>query len=133
MNQRTLTLELLPEPFAVAQLEPKSALPGWAHGGSLVSVTRTHAELSIVCGEASVPLDVKAQRGFRCLRVVGPLDFAETGVLQSLADPLARASISIFAISTYDTDYLLLSDVDLEASLTALSDAGHAVRRLAAA
>ncbi len=127
VNQRSLTLELLPEPFAVARLESDSAVPGWAQGGPLVSVTRTSAELSVVCAEASVPSNVKAQRGFRCLQVVGPLDFAETGVLESLAGPLARAGISIFALSTYDTDYLFLAEVDLRLGLAALTEAGHAV------
>ena len=133
MSQRSLTLELLPEPFAIAQIDRDSAVPEWAQGGALVSVTRTRAELSIVCAEASVPPDVKAQRGFRCLQVVGPLDFAETGVLESLASPLAKAGISIFALSTYDTDYLLLAEVDLEVGRAALSEAGHTVRGFGAA
>ena len=133
MNQRTLTLDLLPESFAVAQLENDSVLPAWVQGGALVSVTRTETELSIVCAEASVPSDVKAQRGFRCLRVLGPLDFAETGILESLTGPLSRVGISIFAVSTYDTDYLLLAEVELEAGLSALSEAGHTIRRSGAA
>ena len=122
-----LVLELLPELFAVAQLEPDSPTPSWAEGGPLVSVTRTHTELSIVCAEASVPDDVQAQRGWRGLRVVGPLDFAETGILESLANPLAGAHISIFSLSTYDTDYLLLPAADLEPALRAVSEAGHEV------
>jgi uncharacterized protein len=128
MNQRSLTLELFHETFAVAQLEADAEVPAWARGGPLVSVTRTRSELSIVCAEAAVPSNVKAQRGFRCLRVLGPLDFAEVGVLESLAHPLANAGISIFALSTYDTDYLLLAEVELEAGLSALSAAGHVVR-----
>lgn len=128
MNQRSLTLELLHETFAVAQLDGDSEVPAWAQGGPLVSVTRTRSELSMVCAEAYVPADVKAQRGFRCLRVLGPLDFAEVGVLESLAHPLANAGLSIFAVSTYNTDYLLLAKVDLEAGLSALVAAGHAVR-----
>ena len=129
VKQRSLTLELLSDTFAVARLEPDSSTSAWAEAGALVSVTRTRAELSIVCEDASVPVEARAQRGFRCLRVLGPLDFAETGILESLADPLARAGISIFALSTYDTDYLLMPGDDLEAALSALSEAGHAVRR----
>jgi len=127
VNQHNLKLELLPEPFAVAQLDREAAVPVWAQGSTFVSVTRTDRELSIVCTEDVVPTSVKAQRGFRCLRVVGPLDFAETGILESLAGPLAQAGISIFALSTYDTDYLFLSAVDLESGLGALSGAGHTV------
>ena len=133
MDRRSHTLELLPEAFAVAQLDCDSEVPEWAQAGALVSVTRTPAELSIVCAEACVRSKVRAQRGFRCLRVLGPLDFGETGVLESLASPLARAEISIFALSTYDTDYLLLPEAELDAGLSALSEAGHAVRRLGAA
>jgi hypothetical protein len=128
MNQRNLTLELLHETFAVAQLEGDAEVPAWAKGGPFVSVTRTRSELSIVCAEAAVPLDVKTQRGFRCLRVRGPLDFAEIGILESLAHPLANAGISIFALSTYDTDYLLFAEGELEVGLSALSAAGHVVR-----
>lgn len=133
MDQRSFTLELLPEKFAIARLEGDSAVPAWAHGGPLVSVTRTSIELSIVCAEASVPVSVKAQRALRCLRVLGPLAFSEIGVLSSIAQPLARAGVSIFALSTYDTDYLLLADSELEAGVDALNQAGHVVRRLGAA
>lgn len=101
----------------------------WAESGPVVSITRTPAELSVVCLEATVPSHAEAQRGFRCLRVAGPLDFAETGILESLAKPLALAGISIFALSTYDTDYLLLPGDNLEAAVSALSDAGHTVHR----
>jgi len=101
----------------------------WAESGPVVSITRTPAELSVVCLEAAVPSHAEAQRGFRCLRVAGPLDFAETGILESLAKPLALAGISIFALSTYDTDYLLLPGDNLEAAVSALSDAGHTVHR----
>ena len=120
MNRRSFRLELLPETFAVARLERDSETPAWVQGGPLVSVTRTRAELSIVCAEASVPSDVKVQRGFRCLRVLGPLNFAEIGVLESLANPLASAGISIFALSTYDTDYLLIKAEHLERAVSLL-------------
>lgn len=129
MKQRRLTLGPIPETLAVSRLEAKAQGPVWAESGPVVSITRTRAELSIVCEDASVPVEARARRGFRCLRVLGPLDFAETGILESLADPLARAGISIFALSTYDTDYLLMPGDDLEAALSALSEAGHAVRR----
>jgi hypothetical protein len=127
MSQHRLTIEILPEVYAVARLEPDSEIPRWAENGDLVSVTRTRDELSVVCDEVSVPSNVKARRGFRCLHVLGPLDFDETGILESLASPLARAGISIFALSTYDTDYLLLPAKDLETARAALMEAGHVV------
>ncbi|MGH9870715.1 MAG: ACT domain-containing protein [Candidatus Polarisedimenticolia bacterium] len=125
----THTLELLPGACAVARLGPGAEVPRWAGGGPFVSITRTGDELSIVCPEAAVPHDVTAQRGFRCLRVVGPLDFGVVGVLASLTGPLARAGISIFTVSTYDTDYLLLRESDLERAAATLTEAGHTVSR----
>jgi hypothetical protein len=133
MERHTLTVELLSGTFAVAQLDPASPVPSWAETGDLVCVTRTPTELSIVCDEGSVPSGVQAQRGFRCLRVIGPLDFAETGILEALAGPLAQAGVSIFALSTYDTDYVLMPADQLKHAVCALHDAGHTVRQVGAA
>ena len=91
------------------------------------AIVRTAEELSIVCAEQAVPPGVICQRGWRGLKVAGPLDFALTGVLASLAGPLAEAAVSIFAISTYDTDYLLIREVQLDTAIDALRRAGHAV------
>ena len=126
-KQHSLTLQLLPQSFAVARLEPDADVPAWAGDAEFVSVTRTLAELSIVCEESLVPGGIKAQRGFKCLRVVGPLAFTETGILESLATPLSLAGVSIFALSTFDTDYLLLPESVLEKALSALTEAGHKV------
>ena len=125
----TRRLELLPGTFAVARLDPGAEVPGWARGGPFVSLTRTDQELSILCAETGVPPDVQAQRAFRCLRVAGPLEFDVVGVLVSLAAPLAHAGISLFTVSTYDTDYLLLRESDLDRGLAALTEAGHTVSR----
>ncbi len=96
--------------------------------GAFVSITRTPDELSVVCAEVSVPDEVKAGRGWRALRVAGSLDFALTGVLAALAVPLAEAGVSIFALSTYDTDYVLLREVDLPREVATLGVAGHRMR-----
>jgi hypothetical protein len=90
-------------------------------------VTRTDEELSIVLPEDSVPMDWKAERGWRCLKVLGPLDLGLVGILASLTSPLAEAGIPIFALSTYDTDYLLVHDADLARATGALSLSGHIV------
>jgi hypothetical protein len=127
-----LTLDLLPQSMAIARLGPHDDVPAWALAGALVSVTRTTTELSIVCETALVPADVQAVRDCRCLRVIGPLSVAETGVLASLADPLARARISIFALSTYDTDYLLVPGPALEGARACLIKAGHRVQEVSA-
>lgn len=133
MDHQVLALELLPQPFAVARLAPASPVPDWARSGDLVCLTRTPAELSIVCDDVAVPLGVQVQRGFRCLRVAGPLPFDETGILESLARPLAQAGIAIFCISTYDTDYVLTPAAHLEGAVAALTAAGHTVHLESAA
>jgi hypothetical protein len=93
--------------------------------GKFFSVTRTPAELSAVCDVAALPSGVKAEAPWSMLAVRGPLDFSITGVLAGLATPLAAAGISIFAISTYDTDYVLVRNDDLDRAVRALRDAGH--------
>jgi hypothetical protein len=128
-----LTLDLLPATYAVAQLPHDAPFPEWATGLSFLSPTRTESEFSIVCTEGSVPATIKAQRGFRGFRVSGPLAFSEVGILDSLAKPLADAAISIFAVSTFETDYLFIPGKDLHGALNALSNAGHRVRLSGAA
>ncbi len=99
-------------------------MPGWA-AGELCSITRTAEELSVVCPEEAVPEAVRRQGGWRCLEVRGPLAFELTGVLASLASPLAEAGVPIFALSTFDTDYLLVPGDQLETAFGALGAAGH--------
>jgi hypothetical protein len=122
-----MKLIVLPEEFAVARLEPSDAIPAWAMQAALFSATRTPDELSMVCAASHLPLQVPAERGWRCLRVAGTIDFAVTGVLASIAGPLAAAGVSIFAISTYDTDYVLVREHALSAAIVALTAAGHDV------
>jgi len=121
-----MTLELLRGEFAIARLNASGAIPTWA-AGEFVSITRTVDELSIVCEASRVPGGVQAESGWRALRVAGKLDFSLTGVLASIADPLASARVSIFAISTFDTDYVLLRGAQLVAGIEALQGAGHEV------
>ncbi len=125
-DRPTLTLRLLPGSFAVCRLSPEAPDPAWA-AGELVSVTRTRAELSVVCEEGCVPGGVTRQGGFRCLAVVGPLDFAKTGVMAALAGPLADAGISLFPLGTYDTDYLLVRQEDPGRAIEVLRKAGHRI------
>jgi len=123
-----VTLSVLSHEFGVCRLNSMAEIPAWAMSSPFFSITRTPDELSVVCATASIPEGVSAERGWRCLKVCGPLDFAETGILLSLARPLARAGISIFAISTYDTDYLLLKARDLARAIVALRSAGHTIQ-----
>ena len=123
---RSLTLSVLPDTFAICRLAADAPLPAWARG-DFVSITRTRDELSIVYAQANVPDGIGCEREWRALRVEGKLDFALTGVLASLSAPLADAGISIFAISTFDTDYVLVKMGDLENAIRVLREAGHQI------
>ena len=119
-------LDLLPGSFAVCRLDPAAKVPDWAASGTTAfcSVTRTPQELSIVCPEETVPEGVPAERGWRCLRVRGPLDFGQTGIAAALTAPLAAAAVPVLVIATYDTDYLLVRDERLTRATAALVGAG---------
>ena len=121
-----LQLVLLPGRYAVCRLPPEAGVPGWA-AGDLVSVTHTADELSVVCHEDAVPAGVRREGGWRCLRVAGALDFGMVGVLASLLVPLAGAGVSVFCLSTFDTDYVMVREIDLGASIAALRSAGHEI------
>jgi hypothetical protein len=115
-----LNLSVLPDLYAISRLPVDAALPDWAQRGEFISLTRTTDELSVVCPQKNVPPGVKCERNWRCLKVAGPLDFALTGVLASLASALAEADISLFALSTFDTDYLLVKADKLTPAIAAL-------------
>jgi uncharacterized protein len=122
-----LELEILQSNFSVCQLEPGAPLPAWADQGQLLAVTRTTEELSIVAESNRVPKNVHAEHGWQALKVAGPLDFSLVGILASLATTLADAGVSIFAISTFNTDYLLVKAQQLDEAVAALQRAGHEV------
>ncbi|AMV28603.1 Aminoglycoside N(6')-acetyltransferase type 1 [Gemmata sp. SH-PL17] len=123
-----LTLLTVAGTFAVCKLPVGCAIPAWVTAAEgLFSITRTAAEFSIVRAEDAVPEDVQCERDWRCLRVAGAMPFALVGVLAALAVPLAHAGISVFAVSTFDTDYLLLKARDFENAARTLQAAGHVV------
>jgi hypothetical protein len=123
----SFTLELLPDRLAICRLEPDRADLDWDLGEGLLSVTFTDEEVSIICDEAHAPGDAEVSRGWRCLRVAGPLDFDMVGVLAALAAPLAAEGVSIFAVSTFDTDHILVRHADLERAVAALRAGGHEI------
>jgi uncharacterized protein len=112
----------------VCQLAADSPVPSWAQEGGFFCVTRSTGELSVVCEEHRVPEGVRVERGWVALKLEGPFPFSMTGVLASFVEPLAEAKIPIFAISTFDTDYVLVKREDLERAARALSAAGHQER-----
>jgi hypothetical protein len=130
---RRFELSLLPERFAIVSLVPDAQVPSWAAQGSFFSITRTAEELSIVTSAPNVPDGVSQQKDWRALRVHGPFALSEIGVLSALTTPLADAKISVFVISTFDTDYLLVSAEQLRAAIITLERAGHTVHQHALA
>lgn len=114
----------LPGRYAVCRLRPESAVPAWA-AGPFVNITFTDDELAIICPAERVPPDVRAERDWRVLKLVGPFPFTAIGVLASLATPLARADISLLSIATYDTDYFLVKGDVFDDAVAVLVAAGH--------
>jgi uncharacterized protein len=125
---RLLELSLLPGKFAICRFAPNAEIPSWAAQGAFWSVTRTSDELSIVCEAKNIPEAIKAQSGWRILKVHGPFALSETGVLAAVAASIADAKLSLFAISTFDTDYLLIHSEQVQAAIDVLERAGHKVR-----
>ena len=120
-----LSLTVLPERLAICRLPPEEALPERPPHARFWSVTHTEEELSIVLPEEYSPAGSRAETGWRGLKVEGPLDFDTPGILAPLALPLAKAGISIFALSTYDTDYILVPEGNLEQAKEVLRAEGH--------
>src|ERR1700730_100845 len=109
-----LTITVLPSLLGIAKLDASTAIPDWAlQDKAFFSITKTADELSIVCLEDRIPSHVKTEKGWNAIKVEGPLDFGLTGILSSLLHPLAEAKISIFALSTFDTDYVLFKKENL--------------------
>ncbi len=115
---------VLPGLHAVCRLPAGTPVPGWA-AGKFVSITSTADELSVMCPADRVPGEIKAERDWRVLKVVGPFPFSTVGVMASFASPLAGAKISLLAVATFETDYLLVKADTLERTITVLTSAGH--------
>jgi hypothetical protein len=122
---RHLALTLLPGRFAVCRLPPDAPLPAGWDGGPFACAARTAEELSIVCDEAAAPEGARIERGWRALRLEGPFPFEATGILASVARPLADADVGIFAVSTFDTDYVMVKEPQLDLAIRSLGAAGH--------
>jgi hypothetical protein len=122
-----IKLSLLAGRYAVCRLERQAPLPAWAMKQAFCSVTRTADELSIVCAESDVPDGILCEPNWRMLKLEGPFDFNLVGVLLAVIQPLAEKGVSIFAVSTYDTDYVLVHEPQLEQAVTALTERGHQV------
>jgi uncharacterized protein len=127
VSDQTFTLEQFPEKLAVVRLGPGAEVPAWAESSSLFSITATALETSVVCAMRSVPRKAKHAGPFIAFAVKGPLDLALTGVLASLLRPLAEARISVFSLSTFDTDWVLVPVADAERVAEEWRRSGHEV------
>lgn len=119
-----MKLSIIPNKFAVCRLDPSRDFPDWAVNDIFYSVTKSDEELSVVSLQNQVPLGIKAEREWRIIKVLGPLDFGLTGILSSIAQPLADVEVSIFALSTFDTDYILVKHHDLDYAKEVLLEKG---------
>jgi hypothetical protein len=127
MSEPTYTLHQYPEKLVVASLAAGAEVPAWAESASLFSITATASETTVVCAGRSVPAKVKREGPFTAFAVEGPLDFALTGVLHALLGPLAEAGISVFTVSTYPTDWMLVPIDRAEAAAQEWRRRGHTV------
>ena len=117
---------VLPQSFVIAQLERDAELPNAVLASpGFMSITRTDDELSIVCAEGAATGLARVDSGWRVIKVQGPFAFDQTGVLAAFLVPLAAAAIGIFAVSTFDTDYILVKSKNLENAVEVLKEAGH--------
>jgi len=127
MPHKKLTLSILPDRYAICKLESDGEVPEWTQRSTFWSVTKTQQELSILCAEDDVPGNIKAERGWKVLKVEVPLDFSLTGIIASLTGPLAEANISVLVLSAYKTDYVMVRESSLDKAISILSSAGHIV------
>ena len=127
MPEKILTMKLLKEKYGVCRLDKTELIPEWVKESDFFSITKTLDELSIVCSQNNIPIGVKCEKNWRILKVAGPLDFSLVGILSSITNVLAQQGISIFAISTYDTDYILVKDKDVDNAVGSLCIAGYEV------
>ena len=118
----------LREAFAVLRLEANAAIPDWANHGEFNSISRTADELSIVCPASNLLPNIQAEQRWMCLKLEGPFPFSLTGILLSFIQPLSDNAIPIFAVSTYDTDYVLIQDEFSEKAVAILRQAGHELK-----
>jgi uncharacterized protein len=129
MTEKILTLKFLKGKYGVCRLDKSDSTPPWVNPNDFYSITKTSNELSIVCSQDNIPNDIKYEKDWRILKIEGPLDFSLVGILSKISSILAQKGISIFAISTYDTDYILVKDKDMDNAIESLVQENYEVIR----
>ena len=127
MILRQLHLSLLKDKYAICSLPATAPIPDWALKESLISITRTGDELTIVCPQDLIPSQCQCDLNWRCFRIDGAFDLNQTGVISSISSPLALNQISIYVISTYNTDYFLVKEKNVEQTISVLTSSGHSI------
>ncbi|MFL6308042.1 MAG: ACT domain-containing protein [Candidatus Sulfotelmatobacter sp.] len=127
-QRHSLKFRSLRESFAIVRLEANAAIPDWANHGEFNSISRTADELSIVCAATNIPSSIRDPQRWMCLKLEGPFPFSLTGILPSFIQPLSDNAIPIFAVSTYDTDYVLIQEEFSQKALAILRQAGHELK-----
>lgn len=127
MKKEKLNLTLLENRFGICRLERDIPIPEWAENEGFCSITRTAEELSIVCPEENIPSGIICEKDWKCLKLEGPLDFSLIGILARISTLLAEEKISIFVISTYDTDYIMIKENDIRPAIEKLSANGYEI------
>lgn len=122
-----LDIDILAGLYAICRLAPDAPIPPWARGAEFTAIACTPGEVSVVCAEERVPPGVRVSTGWRVLTLRGPFALTAVGVLAAVAQPLATAGVSIMAIATFDTDYVLVREDQLASAIAALEMAGHKV------
>ena len=120
-----LVLSVISENFTIHKLSPDASTPEEILKSNYYSISKTENELSLVCSEVIEVQSLQSSKGWKCIKVAGQLDFNLTGILAGISDILAKENISIFAISTFDTDYILVRTQDLSSARTTLRQAGY--------
>jgi hypothetical protein len=121
---KKLKFRVISGSYTICKFAAADPIPQWATEGSFTSITRTADELSIVCRAENVP-EERLETLWNCLKIEGPFAFSEVGILYAFIQPLAEAGISVFAIATYDTDYVLIQQHSAYEAIRVLQDAGH--------
>ena len=120
-----IRLRMLPGRYAVAQLASDAPLPDWFDGPGFAAMARAEDELTLICPEDRVPDDVTAERGWSCLRSVGPFAFDAAGIVRDLVTPLSDNGIGVFVCCTFDGEHLLLPSAQEQQARAQLEAAGH--------
>jgi len=120
-------ISILPDHLAICRLDPDDDIPQWALKDRFICITRTLEELSIVAPASLIPAHLPHDRGWKCVKIEGPLDLTLSGLLVSVISPLSQAGISVLVIATYDTDYFLVKEAQIALAVQIMKGEGHDV------